>query len=188
MSEFDANVPSHARIQSLQEQHGLSFDSAEFAAKMDELDELKEFRKEFNFPADPNGSGKDSLYLCGNSLGLQPRNTVAYVTEELEKWQKYGVEGHFPGVNTERPWVTADENCRDDMAEIVGAKPLEVAVMNSLTVNLHLLMAAFYKPTATRYKILMEGHAFPSDKFALRSQATFHGYGYVMRIDLSVYV
>jgi kynureninase len=131
-------------------------------------------RNEFHFP--PHHDGSSSIYLCGNSLGLQPRNTVAYVTEELLKWQKHGVEGHFPDVNPERPWVTADENCKNDMAVVVGAKPVEVAVMNSLTANLHFLMAAFYRPTATRYKILMEGKAFPSDKFALQSQGVLHGH------------
>jgi kynureninase len=169
------NKPGHQTVQALVDSTGFAFDTAEFAAAMDEQDELKNMRTKFHFPPTPEG-GK-TIYLCGNSLGIQPKNTVEYVNEELTKWQKYGVEGHFPGVNPVRPWVTADEHCRDDMAAIVGAKPVEVAIMNSLTVNLQLLLCAFYKPTATRYKILMEGKAFPSDKFALLSQANFHGYG-----------
>lgn len=155
---------------------GMDWDSAEFAAKMDEQCELKDMRNDFHFPPQPSCNGGPAIYLCGNSLGLQPKNTASYVNEELAKWQRYGVEGHFPDVNPERPWVAADENCRDEMANIVGAKPVEVAVMNSLTANLHFLLAAFYRPTTTRYKILMEGKAFPSDKFALQSQGVFHGY------------
>lgn len=171
---LNTSLPGHKTIQDLSDKMGMPFMSKEFAAAMDSADELKGFRDEFHFP--PTPSGEKTIYLCGNSLGIQPKNTLPYINEELLKWQKYGVEGHFPDVNPERPWVTADEHCRDDMANIVGAKPIEVAIMNSLTVNLHLLMCAFYRPVSTRYKILMEGKAFPSDKFALRSQAEFHGY------------
>ena len=152
-----------------------------FADAMDAADPLAEYRNEFHFPVVPDTAthrtpGSKTIYLCGNSLGLQPVNTDKYVTEELAKWRKYGVEGHFPDVNPEHPWVAADEDARDDMAMIVGAKPVEVAIMNTLTVNLHLLLAAFYRPTPTRFKILMEGKAFPSDKFALSSQISHHGY------------
>ena len=155
--------------------------TAEYADSMDAKDPLASFRDEFHFPVVPETAthrkpGSKSIYLCGNSLGLQPQNTDKYVTEELAKWRKYGVEGHFPDVNPEHPWVAADEDARDDMAAIVGAKPVEVAIMNTLTVNLHLLLCAFYRPTATRFKILMEGKAFPSDKFAIGSQITHHGY------------
>jgi len=169
------NVPGHATVAQLAQDAGLAWDSFEFAAHMDAQDELRSFRDQFHFPPNPSKTG-DAIYLCGNSLGLQPRNTAGYVMEELTKWQQHGVEGHFPDVNPVRPWVTADEDCRDDMAAIVGALPVEVAVMNSLTANLHFLLAAFYRPTATRYRILMEGKAFPSDKFALQSQGAFHGY------------
>ena len=172
---YDTTKPGHITVKELVEKVGHAYNTKEFAVQLDELDELKSFREQFHFP--PGVDGKKSIYLCGNSLGIQPKNTVPYVTEELEKWQKYGVEGHFPGVNPTRPWVTADEHCREDMATIVGAKPVEVAIMNSLTVNLHVLMCAFYNPKPQRYKILMEGKAFPSDKFALQSQANFHGYG-----------
>ena len=171
---------SFAEISASMPEDTLSYD---FADAMDAKDPLAAFRDEFHFPptpetADPalRAQGSKSIYLCGNSLGLQPRSTQAYVNEELEKWQRYGVEGHFPDVNATRPWVSADEDCRDDMARIVGAKPVEVCIMNTLTVNLHLLMCAFYRPTADRFKILMEGKAFPSDKFAVASQITHHGF------------
>ncbi len=166
-------IPGHAIIADLAREAGVAWDSADFASLMDAKDELRSFRNEFHFPPATHG---DAIYLCGNSLGLQPKNTVSYVMQELTKWQMHGVEGHFPDVNPERPWVTADEVCREDMAAIVGALPVEVAIMNSLTANLHFLLAAFYKPTPTRYRILMEGKAFPSDKFALQSQGSFHGY------------
>ena len=167
---------------SMAEETKQSFEnSAEFADSMDAKDPLASFREEFHFPTVPSTAtqrepGSKTIYLCGNSLGLQPSNTDKYVTDELAKWRKYGVEGHFPDVNPEHPWVAADEDARDDMAMIVGAKPVEVAIMNTLTVNLHLLLAAFYRPTPDRFKILMEGKAFPSDKFALSSQITHHGY------------
>eukprot|EP00927_Polykrikos_kofoidii_P076997 TRINITY_DN73996_c0_g1_i1.p1 TRINITY_DN73996_c0_g1~~TRINITY_DN73996_c0_g1_i1.p1 ORF type:complete len:453 (-),score=71.36 TRINITY_DN73996_c0_g1_i1:82-1440(-) len=169
-----SSCAGHCIINELSKKSGVPFTIAEFAQQMDRQDPLAEMREQFHFPLAP--SGKASLYLCGNSLGLQPKSTQAFVIEELEKWQRFGVEGHFPSVNPVRPWVTADEDCRDDMAEIVGALPVEVAIMNSLTVNLHFLMIAFYRPTNKRFKILMEGKAFPSDKFALQSQASFHGH------------
>uniref|UniRef100_A0A7S4RHQ5 Kynureninase n=1 Tax=Alexandrium monilatum TaxID=311494 RepID=A0A7S4RHQ5_9DINO len=155
---------------------GLTPFSKEFAEWMDAQDDLASFKEEFHYPPAPTSESSSCIYLCGNSLGLQPKNTQPYVLEELEKWQRWGVEGHFPGVNATRPWVTADEDCRDDMARIVGAKPVEIAVMNSLTVNLHLLMCAFYRPTKQRHKIMMEGKAFPSDKFAVASQITHNGF------------
>lgn len=169
-----AAVPGHETIDALAKQVGATPSSTEFAESMDKADPLAGFREKFHFPK--QASGEPCIYLCGNSLGLQSKLTAPYVQEELEKWQRYGVEGHFPDVNSERPWMTADEDCRDDMATIVGAKPVEVAIMNSLTVNLHLLMMAFYKPVPGRFKILMEGKAFPSDKFALSSQAVVNGF------------
>mmetsp|Transcript_32272 Transcript_32272/g.89112 ORF Transcript_32272/g.89112 Transcript_32272/m.89112 type:complete len:467 (+) Transcript_32272:96-1496(+) len=171
---LDASIPGHRIVQALADEVGKPFDSDDFAAKMDEADPVAGMREKFHFPK--SSEGEPCVYLCGNSLGLQSKATVPNVVEELEKWQRYGVEGHFPDVNSERPWVTADEICRDDMAAIVGALPVEVAIMNTLTVNLHVLMCAFYRPVAGRFKILMEGKAFPSDKFALQSQATFHGF------------
>ena len=116
-----------------------------------------------------------ALYLCGNSLGLQPRATRAYVNEELDKWEEHGVEGHFKPAT--RPWVTIEDSVTGGCAALVGAaSPTEVAVMNSLTTDLHLLMAAFYRPTPTRFKILVEARAFPSDTYAVKSQLAVHGY------------
>lgn len=169
-----AAVPGHEIIDELSKRIGAKPNTAEFADALDKEDPLARFREKFHIPK--TSSGEQSIYLCGNSLGLQSKLTAPYVNEELEKWQRYGVEGHFPDVNPVRPWVSADEDPRDDMATIVGAKPVEIAIMNSLTVNLHLMMIAFYKPVKGRFKILMEGKAFPSDKFALASQARFHGY------------
>lgn len=144
---------------------GLDVLSREFAQRMDEADELRAFREEFLIPATRASArvrqpGTRSLYFCGNSLGLQPRATRAYVIEELDKWAEYGVEGHMM---TSRPWMFVDETVKEGSARLVGAKPLEVVVMNTLTVNLHLMMVAFYRPTATRFKILIEAKAFPSD-------------------------
>lgn len=139
--------------------------SKEFASAIDEKDPFRKFRQEFNFPETGSSStrrtpGSEALYFCGNSLGLQPKRAQSYVQEELDKWAKYGVEGHF---KTDKPWVTVDETVKDKMAAVVGAKSVEVAVMNSLTTNLHLMMVPFYRPDKNRYKILIEGKAFPSD-------------------------
>ena len=119
--------------------------------------------------------GEDLLYFCGNSLGLQPRTAKQALDAELEDWAKYGVEGHFHGKN---PWFHYHKFLTQHSAEIVGAKEHEVVVMNQLTVNLHLLMVSFYKPTTQKYKILMEAGAFPSDMYAIESQVKFHGYEY----------
>ncbi|NXX06832.1 KYNU Kynureninase, partial [Larus smithsonianus] len=117
--------------------------------------------------------GEDScIYFAGNSLGLQPRKVKTYLDEELDKWARTGVHGHFNG---ERPWALADECILDLMTELVGAKRHEVALMNGLTVNLHLQMLSFFKPTPRRYKILLEARAFPSDHYAVESQLRLHG-------------
>lgn len=116
--------------------------------------------------------GSPCVYLCGNSLGLQPRCTREYVLQDLDKWAEHGVEGHF---TEPRPWVTIDETVRDGSAALVGALPSEVVVMNSLTANLHLLMVSFYAPSTSRWKILLEDHAFPSDTYAIASQVALHG-------------
>ncbi|KAI8891988.1 pyridoxal phosphate-dependent transferase [Globomyces pollinis-pini] len=118
---------------------------------------------------------RECVYLCGNSLGLQPKQTKSLVLQELEVWSEMGVEGHFHH-KYGRPWVTADDYSIDSMARIVGANPSETAIMNHLTVNLHLMMVPFYSPKPGRYKILMEGKAFPSDYFAIESQVKHHGY------------
>ncbi|XP_010712316.1 kynureninase isoform X3 [Meleagris gallopavo] len=118
-------------------------------------------------------NGEEScIYFVGNSLGLQPKKVKTYLDEELDKWARTGVHGHFNG---QRPWALADECLVDLMAELVGAQRHEVALMNGLTVNLHLLMLSFFKPTPTRYKILLEAKAFPSDHYAVESQLRFHG-------------
>jgi kynureninase len=142
----------------------------DFAIAMDERDPLKEFRERFYFP---KSSGLNCVYLCGHSLGLQPKAAAAYVDQELKDWADLGVEGHFRAKN---PWVPYHRLLTEQTAELVGAKPLEVVVMNSLTVNLHLMMVSFYRPTPGRHKIVIERGAFPSDQYAVKSQIRFHGY------------
>lgn len=144
-----------------------------FAEDQDKADALAPFRNEFFFPSDENG--KSLIYLCGNSLGLQPKTAGQYLQSELEDWQKWGVEGHFHG---KKPWFHYHKFLTDNTAELVGALPHEVVVMNQLTVNLHLLMASFYRPDEEKYKIIMEAGAFPSDMYAVQSQVEFHGFEY----------
>jgi kynureninase len=144
--------------------------TAEFAATLDINDPLISFADEFYFPI---MDGKKVIYLTGNSLGLQPKSTQDYVLSELEDWATYGVEGHFHGRN---PWYSYQEILTDQLATLLGALPVEVVAMNSLTTNLHLLMVSFYRPSATRYKIICEYDAFPSDLYAVQSQAAYHGY------------
>ena len=146
--------------------------SLEFAKSMDQNDPLASFRSQFFIP---QHNGQDSVYLTGNSLGLQPKNVIDKIKQELDDWAQYGVEGHFDGKN---PWFHYHKFFAESSARVVGASPKEVVVMNNLTVNLHLMMVSFYRPTATRYKIIMEGGAFPSDQYAMESQAKFHGFDY----------
>jgi len=163
---------------------GLALESAEFAALLDAQDELAPLRSKFLIPPAPatcsDAARKECIYLCGNSLGLQCANTRKYINDELDHWQRNGVEGHFtPPVagSAATEWVTVDETVEGMMANVVGAKDgSEVVVMNSLTTNLHLMMVAFYRPKGARYKILLEGKAFPSDEHAFQSQVRFHGY------------
>lgn len=145
--------------------------SAAFAARLDAADALKHFREKFYIPKQANG--EDVLYFTGNSLGLQPRTARAYIEQELEDWANLGVEGHFHAKN---PWMPYHEFLTGQMAEVVGALPVETVVMNSLTVNLHLLMVSFYRPNAMRRKIVIEKNAFPSDQYAVGSQLKFHGF------------
>lgn len=140
------------------------------ARTLDAHDALAHFRDEFHVPKHRDGS--DSIYLCGNSLGLQPKGVRAAIEQELADWERLGVEGHFHGKN---PWYSYHEPLLAPAAQVVGAKPSEVALMNSLTTNLHLLMVSFYRPSGARRKILIEGSAFPSDRYAVASQARFHG-------------
>jgi kynureninase len=144
--------------------------TAAFAANLDATDELKDFRNRFHIPS---ANGKSLIYFCGNSLGLQPKSTRAYLEQELTDWQNLGVEGHLHAKN---PWLYYHHFLTDATARLVGAKPIEVVVMNSLTVNLNLLMISFYRPTAKRNKIMMEYMAFPSDQYAVENQVKFHGY------------
>ena len=146
-------------------------DSREFAAAQDQADPLAEYREHFNFPL--SRDGREPVYLCGNSLGLQPKIAVQYVEEELRNWKDYAVDGHF---HSARPWISYHRQCVAGFAELTGAKPSEVVAMNTLTVNLHILMASFYRPTDTRYKIVIESQAFPSDRYAAASQLRLHGF------------
>lgn len=149
----------------------MNFDNTlEFARKQDAEDPLKHFRKKFFIP---QHNGEDCVYFTGNSLGLQPVSTKDYIQQELDDWAALGVEGHFKGKN---PWFSYHELFPEQISKIVGALPHEVVVMNQLTVNLHLLLTTFYRPTKERYKIICEAKAFPSDHYALESQAILHGF------------
>tara|TARA_R110002072_G_scaffold124085_1_gene259502 strand:- start:21941 stop:23203 length:1263 start_codon:yes stop_codon:yes gene_type:complete len=145
--------------------------SLDYARSQDEQDSLNKFRSRFRLPL--NDNGEPLIYLCGNSLGLQPVKTESYIKQELEDWAKFGVEGH---TDAKHPWLPYHEFLTQSMAKIVGAKPSEVVIMNTLTTNLHLMMVSFYQPTKTKYKIIVESDAFPSDKYAVESQLKFHGY------------
>ena len=140
-----------------------------YAKKLDSNDPLKKFRDKFYFP---QLNGKNVIYFTGNSLGLQPKNSQEFVDEVMEDWKDLAVEGHF---HAKKPWWDYHERLAKPLAKIVGAKPEEVSVMNTLTVNLHLLMVSFYRPVKKRYKIICEEKAFPSDQYMLQSQVRFHG-------------
>lgn len=141
----------------------------EFAKEIDAKDPLQKYRQAFHIPLQKNGD--EHIYLCGNSLGLQPKLTQEYIQHELTDWANLGVEGH---TDAKHPWMPYHEFLSEAMAKIVGAKPQEVVVMNTLTTNLHLMMVSFFQPTAKRYKIVIEADAFPSDKYAVESQLKFH--------------
>ena len=140
------------------------------ANELDKNDPLSHFRERFHFPK--FNSNKPYIYFSGNSLGLQPDTAEQYVKEELEAWKQMGVNAHL---GAKRPWLAYHEFLTSYSAEIVGAQDKEVVVMNALTVNLHLLMTSFYRPKGVRKKILIEKHAFPSDRYAIQSQLRFHG-------------
>jgi kynureninase len=143
--------------------------SKEFALEMDARDPLRKYRDRFYLPK--TKSGEECVYLCGQSLGLQPKSVREYVEQELKDWAELGVEAHFHG---KHPWLPYHEFLAEQTARLVGAKPIEIVVMNSLTVNLHLMMVSFYQPTPKRHKILIESDAFPSDRYAVKSQIRFH--------------
>ena len=144
--------------------------SENWALAADADDPLGRFRAEFCIPRQ---EGRDIAYFCGNSLGLQPRAARQAVIDELDYWAELAVEGHFRG---RLPWMDYHEFVRNDLASIVGARPIEVVAMNSLSVNLHLLMVSFYRPSAERPAILIEKSAFPSDRYAVEAQLRFHGH------------
>ena len=140
-----------------------------FAQAQDQADPLNKFRNDFLIP---KRDGQEVIYLCGNSLGLQPKNTKKYINEQLDNWENLGVEGWFEG---DSPWLFYHKEMQQLMAPIVGAMPAEVIPMNNLSVNLHLMMVSFYGPDKKKFKIIMEGGAFPSDQYIVESQVRFHG-------------
>jgi kynureninase len=145
-------------------------DKLAFAISQDNKDPLKGYRSRFFIP---QKNSKDLIYFCGNSLGLQPKTVKEHINIELKDWQDLGVEGHFEGTN---PWFGYHKQFEGPVSRLVGALPHEVVVMNTLTVNLHLMMVSFYNPVPEKYKILIEGGAFPSDYYAVESQVRYHGY------------
>ena len=142
-----------------------------FAEAQDKIDPLAHYRDAFYIPVDKDDN--ELIYMCGNSLGCQPKAVAQYIEQELNDWANLGVEGHF---DAENPWMPYHEQLAIPMAEIVGAKPSEVVIMNTLTTNLHLMMVSFYNPTPSRHKIIIESDAFPSDKYAVESQIKQRGY------------
>lgn len=150
----------------------MPFEATEaFACQLDRDDPLRSYRDLFHIPAE---DGRECIYFAGNSLGLQPRSAAQFINEELEDWKNLGVAGHFRAKH--RPWLHYHKLSKQYLADIMGAKPAEVVAMNSLTVNLHLMMATFYRPTAQRFKIIIEAGAFPSDRYAVESQVKWHGF------------
>jgi len=145
--------------------------SYEYAHSLTAADPLAGFRDRFYIPKAPDGS--DCVYLCGHSLGLQPKTVRSYLEEELEDWARLGVEAHF---RARHPWMPYHRLLTEPAARLLGALPIEVVVMNSLTVNLHLMMVSFYRPTRERHKIVIEENAFPSDQYAVKSQIQCHGF------------
>lgn len=144
--------------------------SLAFAHAQDAADPLRKFRERFYFP---QFNGEDVVYFTGNSLGLQPKTTKEYLEQELKDWAEFGVEGHF---HAKHPWFSYHEFLTEKTARLVGAKPVEVVMMNQLTANVHFLFVSFYRPRGLRYKIIVEQKAFPSDQYAVESQVKFHGY------------
>lgn len=150
--------------------HRFGSDSSD-AEHLDSNDPLRGFRDRFHIPL--TRSGSETVYFTGNSLGLQPKTARTYIEEELDEWARLGVEGHL---HAKHPWLPYHEFVTEPLARVVGALPTEVVAMNSLTVNLHLLMVSFYRPTSGRYKLIIEKGAFPSDQYAVASQLAFHGF------------
>jgi kynureninase len=145
-------------------------ENAAFAAEMDRTDPLGQYRERFHIPKRPDGEG--TIYFTGNSLGLMPKTARQYVDQELEDWERLAVEGHIKARN---PWLPYHEFLTEPMARLIGAEPIETVVMNSLTVNLHLMMVSFFRPTSERNRVIVEKGAFPSDHYAIVSQMRCHG-------------
>ena len=143
--------------------------SLSYALHLDQSNPLQGFRNQFYFP---QFEGRDAIYFCGNSLGLQSRNTEGAIKQELEDWRNLGVGGYMRAKN---PWLFYQDNFREPLSRIMGCQPREITLMNTLTVNLHLMLLSFYRPTPQRYKIMMEAGAFPSDQYAIETQVKFHG-------------
>lgn len=141
----------------------------DFALSLDAKDSLSKYRNQFHIPVQENG--KEHVYFCGNSLGLQPKKTKEFINQEIKDWAKLGVEGHLYAIN---PWLPYHEFLSKSYSKLVGAKISEVVAMNTLTVNLHLMMVSFYRPTSKKYKIVIEADAFPSDIYAVESQIKYH--------------
>ncbi|KAI8325934.1 kynureninase-like protein [Martensiomyces pterosporus] len=167
-------------LQAAAREEGLALDDIKFAQAMDARDPLAHLRDEFEIPTVSQVTGKESAsggssctYLCGNSLGLLPKRSRRILNEELTEWAQKGVVGHHRH-SKGRPWIEYRKQIVEKMAPMFGAKPIEVGVMNTLTVNVHLMLAAFYKPAGARYKILIESKAFPSDHYAVESQVQWH--------------
>ncbi|CAB3992969.1 Kynureninase [Paramuricea clavata] len=173
-----------AKLLELNNKSALNIFHEDFAKYLDDCDPLKEFRNEYYIPKNSDipladfikliNPEEPCVYLCGHSLGLQPKTTKKYIDDELQKWATKGVLGHAHV--EDKPWLTIDETVNGLSAQIVGAKEYEVVVMNTLSVNLHILMVPFYRPTPDRHKILIEGKSFPSDYYAVDSQIKFHGF------------
>lgn len=171
MSSLDKKQSLFAGEAFLQIFGNMNFEnSLSYAQAMDAEDPLRALREEFLFP---QHNGKPFIYLCGNSLGLQPKSAREVLGKQLDNWANLAVEGWFEGVT---PWMYYHKELKKLIAPIVGAQPAEVCPMNTLTVNLHLLLVSFYKPKDGRFKIMMEAGAFPSDQYAIESQLRFHGY------------
>jgi kynureninase len=144
------------------------------AAELDARDPLAAFAAEFHHPVD--AGGRKAVYLCGHSLGLQPKSAASYVSQDLAEWQRLGVLGHHQGTGASaRPWIGYHEHAARGLATLAGAAEIEVVAMNSLTINLHLMMVSFFRPAGPRNCVLIEKSAFPSDRYAVLSQLSFHG-------------
>ena len=152
----------------------------EFAIKLDSEDPISSFRSRYFIPKQKNG--EDVIYFAGNSLGLQPKTVRDYIEQEIKDWETLAVNAHL---HAKHPWLPYHEFLTDETAKIVGAKPNEVVNMNALTVNLHLMLVSFYRPTPARNRILIEGNAFPSDHYAFQSQIKFHGYHKISLVEIN---